>query len=201
MHYIRISGRKKTGGTALARCQNGVTAIEFALIAPVFILLVMGIIEFSLIMFTSAVMESATNNTSRLGKTGYVPGAETREQEIIDTVAARTQGLLDPAKIAVSTTVYSNFNDVGQPEPCVSPAQPPCGGTPGVNFIDVNGNGQWDADMGAAGLGNPGDVVVYTVSYPWPIMTPVMRGILGNTYLITARDVVRNEPYSAGGGN
>ena len=68
----------------------------------------------------------------------------------------------------------------------------------GVNFQDINGNGVWDQDMGIAGLGNPGDVVVYTVSYPWQIMTPVVQGIIGNTFNISARTVVRNEPYNGG---
>lgn len=203
MHRTYRSYRqKKAGGRQLARRQDGVTAVEFAMIAPVFILFVMGIIEFSLIMFVSMVMESATDDTARLGKTGFVAGGTTRQAEIIADVNNRTAGLLDPAQIAVTTQVYANFDNVGQPEPCISPPTPPCGGTPGVNFTDVNGNGQWDADMGAAGLGNPGDIVVYTVTYPWPIVTPVMRAFLGNTYRITARSVVRNEPYPApqGGG-
>lgn len=197
MLHIRTSGWQKTaGGHFLARREEGVTAVEFAMIAPIVVLMIMGIIEFSLIMFTSTVMESATNNTSRLGKTGYTPTSITRQQAIINNIQARTAGLLDPAKIVITTKVYANFNNVGQPEACITPPTPPCPGVPGVNFVDVNGNGVWDTDMGAAGLGNPGDVVVYTVSYPWPIMTPPMRAILGSTFLITARSVVRNEPYS-----
>lgn len=182
--------------TSLLRNEEGVTAIEFALISPVFMLMILGIIEFSLIMFTAAVMEGATNNTSRLGKTGYVPDGITRQQAIINNVNSKTHGLLDSSHITLTTEVYSNFTDVGQPEPCISPVTAPCPGTVGVNFVDVNGNGTWDADMGAAGLGNPGDVVVYTVSYPWPIMTPMMRVILGPTYTIRTRTVVRNEPYN-----
>jgi len=180
------------------RARDGITSIEFALIAPVFLLMIMGIIEFSLIMFTSVVLESATNSTSRLGKTGYIAPGSTRQQEIVNNVNNRTAGLLDPAKITVTTEVYSTFNNVGQPEPCIKPTTPPCPGTPGVNFTDINGNGVWDADMGAAGLGNPGDVVVYTVSYPWTIVTPIVSAVIGKTFMITARTVVRNEPYSTG---
>jgi Flp pilus assembly protein TadG len=178
-----------------ARCQNGVTAIEFALIAPVLIMIMMGIIEFSLIMFTSSVMEGATNETARLGKTGYVATGLTRQQEITNTITSKTSGLLNPTRITITTTVYSNFNNIGKPEPCLSPTTPPCPGTPGINFVDVNGNGVWDTDMGQAGLGNAGDIVVYSVSYPWPIFTPVIQAIFGTTYTITARSVVRNEPY------
>lgn len=179
----------------LQASESGITSVEFAIIAPVFLLMIMGIIEFALIMFTSSVMESATNNTARLGKTGYIVPGITRMQTIVNNVAARTAGLLDPTQITVSSTVYSNFNDIGQPEPCVSPVTPPCPGVATVNFVDVNGNGTWDSDMGQAGLGNPGDVVVYTVSYPWRVVTPLINVITGTTINITTRTVVRNEPY------
>ena len=161
--------------------------------------MVMGIVEMSLIMFVTTVMESATNITSRIGKTGYDPANLTRQQEIINTVDARTAAILDPSKITVSTEVYSDFNNIGQPEPCISPTTPPCPGTAGVNFVDINGNGQWDSDMGTAGLGNAGDVVVYKISYPWPVTTPLISAIIGSTYTITARSVVRNEPFGTAG--
>src|SRR5882724_5197253 len=93
---------RKTRHSLLAR-RDGTTAVEFAMLAPVFVMLIMGIIEFSMIMFTSAVMESATNTTARLGKTGFVAGGTTRQQEILNSVANRTTGLLDPAKIVIAT--------------------------------------------------------------------------------------------------
>jgi hypothetical protein len=179
-------------------CERGIAALEFAFVMPVFVLILMGIIEFSLIMFTSAVLESATNNTARLGKTGYTEANMTREQLIIANIKARTTGLLDPAKIAINTEVYATFPEVGQPEPCITPSNPPCSGIAGTNYVDVNGNGQWDADMAAAGHGAAGDVVVYTASYPWPIFTPGIQLLIGNTFTISSRTVVKNEPFDSG---
>src|SRR5689334_21413692 len=90
----------------LKRDQIGITSIEFALIAPVFLMLIMGVVEFSMIMFTTAVMESATNNTARLGKTGYVPPDSNRQTEIFNSVVTRTAGLLDPDHITITSQVY-----------------------------------------------------------------------------------------------
>jgi hypothetical protein len=189
-----------TASCGLRSCERGVTAVEFALIAPVLLLLLCGIIEFSMITFVSTTLESATSITSRLGKTGYAAAGKTRQEHIMDTINHQTAGLLDPAKITITTRVYSDFSKVGQPEPCISPVNPPCSGTAGVHYVDANGNGQWDSDMGAAGLGNGGDVVVYTVNYPWPVLTPMAGAVIGNTYNITARTVVRNEPFTGGPG-
>jgi len=182
----------------LAACESGIAALEFAFIAPVFILLLMGIIEFSMIMFTSTVMESATNTTARLGKTGYVPPGLSRAQAIIENIENRTLGLLDPNKITLSNQIYSNLDKIGQPEPCINPTSSPCPGTAGVNFQDINGNGQWDPDMGKAGEGGAGDIVVYTVSYPWKVNTPIVSSIIGSTITLTARTVVKNEPFNSG---
>lgn len=54
----------------MLRNNEGVALIEFALVAPVVFLLVFGIIEFSLVMFASSVVEGATANAARLSKTG-----------------------------------------------------------------------------------------------------------------------------------
>ena len=148
----------------LFHCQSGITLIEFALVAPVLVILMMGIIEFSMIMFVTSVMESATTSTARLGKTGYVPAGTDRATEITNNITGALGGFLT-GPITITEKVYPSFNSIDAGEPCISPPIPPCPGTPGVNFKDVNGNGIWDADTGVAGLGNAGDVVVYTVSY------------------------------------
>lgn len=177
------------------RCDSGITSIEFAIVSPVMFLLMMGIIEFSLITFTTTVMESAANTTARFGKTGYVAAGSSRQQQIIANINDRTAGLLDPNRIVISTTVYSSVDRVGDPETCINPVSPPCPGTAGVNYVDINGNGQWDADMGVAGLGSANDIVVYKVTYPWPIATPMISAIIGSPYNISVRTIVKNEPY------
>lgn len=173
----------------------GITSIEFALVSPVMILLMMGIIEFSLIMFTTAVMESAATATARYGMTGYVAAGSSRQEQIIANINNRTAGLLNPNHIVITTKVYSSVDRIGDPETCVNPVSPPCPGTPGVNFVDINGNGQWDSDMGVVGLGSANDIVVYRVTYPWPITTPIVSAIVGSPYNISVRTVVKNEPY------
>lgn len=181
----------------IARDARGVSSIEFAILAPTLLLLVFGILEFSAIMLVSNIMESATSITSRLGKTGYTTAGSSREETILASVSTQTQGLIDTGQLSVSSKYYSQFDQIGDAEPWTD------SDSDGVKdpgeWTDVNGNGQWDADMGLAGYGGAGAVVVYTVSYPWPVMTPLLSNIIGNeagNYIITARAVVKNEPYS-----
>ena len=169
--------------------------MEFAFVAPVIVMMMMATVEYSMIMFTTSVMESATNTTSRLGKTGYVASGSSREDQIVENINTLTAGLLDPTKILIDTKVYPMLDDIGSEEPYTDTNN---NGfyDPGEPYSDVNGNSQWDPDMASAGAGDANDIVVYEVKYDWPIFTPIMSGIMGPTYKINVRTVVKNEPYN-----
>jgi Flp pilus assembly pilin Flp len=178
----------------LRRDEDGATVVEFALVFPVFRLAVLGAIETAMVIFISSSIEAAVLEASRYGITGgTVPGV-TREESVLGIVEDKTYGLVDMDKVEIDTLVYESFNDIGQPEP-FDDANANTAYDDGEDFSDVNGNGQWDADMGAAGLGGPSDVVVYSVSYAWGIMTPMMRNVMGESITHVSSVAVRNEPF------
>lgn len=180
----------------LVRSQRGVTAVEFALIAPVCMSLVCIFIDLSMVMFITNVMEGGLREASRYAITGYVEGGQTREQKIKAIVKDHSYNLIQEADITITYKVYPSFTAVGQPEPFVdqnSNGQYDAG----EPFTDVNNNGQWDPDQGTAGIGGPGDIVAYIVEYKWTLWTPFAKDIWGNggTVTLTATVAVRNEPY------
>lgn len=179
----------------LRDCCKGASIIEFAIVAPVFMLLLVGFIELGLIFFTSTILESATGISSRIGKTGFAPAGVNREEFIRSELRRLSGGYLSPDLLQIDVVSYKSFASIGQPEPCTTAGDPP----PCVNgFDDVNGNGQWDADQGAAGVGTRGKVALYRVNYPWSIFTPLMRQVIGNSngiYNISAIATVKNENF------
>lgn len=185
---------------SLMRATRGATAVEYAMLAPVLMLLLVGIIEYNAMMYAATVLEGATAIASRQGKTGYVAAGMSQQDYIYGIIQDRVTGILTPSQLTITSKSYANLAVVGDPEPCISPPASPCTGTPGVNFVDVNHNGMWDADQGTTGLGASGDIVVYTVTYPWKIMTPIMLSFLGTngTFTLTSSSIVRNEPYTIG---
>ena len=147
---------------------EGTTIIEYAIVLPIFLILWLGIIELSLIMYAASVLEGATNVAAREGKTGYFPNGQGRQSYIYGLLGQQAAGLLDPNQITITTTAYSNFTEVGQG-----------GGTPG--------------------LGNPGDIVLYTASYPWPMIF-LLQGLLSDgqgAFSLTSTTIVKNEPYNS----
>lgn len=166
----RVEKRKN-----FARARDGITTIEFAIIVPTLLMLVMGIVEFSMIMFVNIAMESATTSTARLGATGYTAPGSTQTQQIVQNVMNETAGLLNPNLITITAYAYNDLNQIPATPPTIPVTNPPT--PPPQNF------------------GGASQIVVYTVSYPWPITTPFFQLIFGSTYTITTRTVVQNEPY------
>jgi Flp pilus assembly protein TadG len=62
----------RMGLRSLARNRSGVTALEFAFVAPVFLTLTCMIMEVGLLMFSQSVLDGAVRNAARLIQTGQV---------------------------------------------------------------------------------------------------------------------------------
>ncbi len=176
------------------RCDaRGVAAVEFAMLAPALLVFLLGIVELSVIIQVGGTLDAAVLQASRFGVTGRGAGAVSRTDRIRQIIAERTFGLVDVDSATIETLVYPTFDSIGQPEPFTD-ANRNGQRDPGEAFSDVNGNGTWDADMGRAGLGGPGDIVVYEVTYETTGITSFMQPILG-TVTHTASVAVRNEPF------
>lgn len=197
---MRLLSRINPFSRRLARDRRGSAFIEFAFGAVILFTTMSGIIELSMVMFIQSLVEGGLREASRFGITGTIPEGMTREERIKQIVGANTLGLIDMDTAELTSKIYPSFADIGKPEPFVD--NNPANGTrdPGESYTDVNGNGQWDSDMGAAGLGGPGDIVLYTITADWPLMTPLIGPLLGTSGIvkINASVAVRNEPYVVG---
>lgn len=173
---------------------SGQAMVEFALVVPAFLAILLSIFEFSGIMFVQTLLEGGAREASRYGITGQQPDGISREEMILQIVGENSFGLIDMDKLEMTTLVYGDFSEVGQPEPFTDENDNDVYDE-GEPYIDSNGNGGWDDDMGAAGLGGPGDVVVYSMTYDWPIMIPLFQPFFGDHVTLQANMAVRNEPF------
>lgn len=177
----------------LWRDRGGNAAVQFALLAPALLLLVIGSFEVAISLFVAGTVESAVLAASRYGVTGFTEDGVSREQRIRDIILDRTLGFVDMNHTLIRTLVYERFDQIGQPEPFTDDN---ANGShdPGEAFNDVNGNGEWDDDIGAAGLGGPGDIVLYEIEYETGAITQLLRPVFGRI-VHRAAVAVRNEPF------
>ena len=177
------------------RNNDGSAAIEFSFTAPLLIMTVVAIMEFSMILFLNASLEGSLRDAARFGSTGFTPDGVNREEVIIEKIQSATLGLVPINAEKVTTLVYTDFSEVGQPEPWTD--DNPANGSydEGEFYNDINGNGQWDADMGIPGLGGDCDVVVYRIETEWGLLLGLLASAIGNPVSIRASTAVRNEPF------
>jgi len=179
----------------LWRDDTGTTAIEFAFIALGVVYLMVGIIEFAMAMTVGNSLEAATNLSSRLGKTGYIDEEAQLDQEqtIMDEVERRVGPMIDMTKLVVTHEVFNDFTSLNNPDILKDQNEDGDTDDPG-EWTDVDGDGFKD---GADGVGGSGNIVVYRISYPWEIMTPLIAQFVSNDGIVnlSAYSVVKNEPY------
>ncbi|CCQ74288.1 TadE/TadG family type IV pilus assembly protein [Magnetospira sp. QH-2] len=179
----------------------GSSAVEFALAAPILFTMAVGAIEFGVIMLASTLMESGLREAARYGITGQDPTTGTRLDRIMAIIDQRTLNLVDMAQAEVEVMVYPGFSDIGRAEGFVDGNG---NGTydAGETYNDENGNGSWDDDVGSSGAGGSGDIVVYRITYPWQVWTPLATTFIGDAGNIELGSsiVVRNEPWDTSGG-
>lgn len=180
----------------IIRNQDGTTAVEFAIVAPVLMLFIFGILECSVMMYAQSVLEGATSISSRLGKTGYIAENRSRTQTIRDALTEHGSLLFNPDYVTITAKSYAKFDAIAEPEPYTDSNHNHVYNL-GEPYSDINGNGQWDEDMGRAGYGNANEIVAYTVTYPWRMRTPIIGRFFGTGGIInlSATSVVKNEPY------
>ncbi len=186
--------------------QNGATAVEMAMVAPMLFLILFGIIELSMGMYINTVVEGSLREASRLGLTGQIQQGTSNDQAIVDMINESTVGMLNLTTDDIDMKVYENFETVGKGEEYVdldgngdwTPGPLTHEGTDypgGEPWTEINGNGTWDADLGEAGLGGQGDIVLYTVTYNWNFLSGQIIPVLNGTIPLSASIVVQNEPF------
>lgn len=181
---------------ALLRDRRGSAAVDFAIIGPALVLMLIGILEASMLLASQTLLQSAVVDAARSGLTGQSGNGLTRA-ELIRLAADRVGGnLIKPEHLRLETLVYTSFANIGEPEPYTD-VNSNGAHDPGEPFTDINGNGSWDRDQGRSGLGGPNDIVLYRVLYDWQPMTPLLRGLLpnGGRLELSASFAVRNEPF------
>ena len=174
--------RRLAGASArrFAKAQDGAAAIEFAIVAAPFLALIFAIMETALVFFSGQTLEAAVATSSRLIMTGQAQNGGFDQNAFKTSVCNSIVALFDcQNKLYVNVQNFSTFGSAST--------------TPPYN------NGQLDTSKMVYQPGNPGDVVVVSLYYQWPIYVSLFSNNLanqtGNNRLLVATAAFRNEPY------
>lgn len=166
--------------------------MEFALVAPLLIMLVLGAFDFGQSVYVKAVLQGAVQDAGR--DAGLESGAD-RLGEIDDYVRRQVRNVAPGGILVTTRRNYQTFDDVGKPED-FSDANGNDSYDPEECFNDANGNGTWDPDRSKGGIGGADDVVVYTATVRYERIVPLWKIIGWNqTNAVSATTTLRNQPF------
>jgi Flp pilus assembly pilin Flp len=164
----------------LGRDKSGATAVEFALLAGPFLLIVLGLIEIGVQYFTSTSFESAVQRTARLIRTGQAQTSSMDLAKLRQTVCDEIYNLFDcKNNTAFQVSILSSMTSV-----------------PTDTAVDEEGKFVLEEGFNA---GKGSDYVLvrgYFQFHPLLDVFGVIRHRLANgNYLYGATVLFRNEPF------
>lgn len=191
----RFSLRRVTPG-ALMRDEAGATIVEFAMVAPVLGLVLLGSFDIAHSLYIRATLQGVVQKTAR--DSTLESGLESGAQAALDAkVTAQVKALANNATVDITRRFYRTFTDAAAAR---AESWTDTNGN-GVcdqsePYEDANGNNIWDRDGANAGQGGAKDATLYTVTVTYPRMFPLYNLIGGSKATkITASTILRNQPY------
>jgi Flp pilus assembly protein TadG len=164
-----------------SRARSGSAAIEFAFVAPIFFLLLMGTLETGLIYFGNFVLQNAIGDAARQIRTGQVALSgmnQTQFRTLVCNGIAPVLGCDTDLQIDVRT--FPNFGSATITNP-------------------ITAGGGLDPSLNSWAPGTVCSVVLVRGFYTWkvatPLLTPFLVNMANDSHLLTAAAAFRNEPY------
>src|SRR5690242_19869677 len=99
----------------LSKEKGGNTMIEFALLAPVFFMLVMGLVEFVLFQYRTYALNHVTYEAARNLQTGEVSNADDMLKAFKDEVCAHSGMMIDCDDIFFDVRSFDAIKDITYP--------------------------------------------------------------------------------------
>lgn len=175
----------------LAAARDGNAVVEFAIVAPVFLLLLLGIFDIGQMAYGKAILNGAVERAARSSS------LETADTTAADNlVKDALKPILPNATITTTRQSYFDFADINRPEKFTdSNGNGTC--NTGEPYVDENRSGSWEANIGQSGNGGAGDVVLYTVTVTYkPIFRMTTMSGWNNDRTMKAVGVRKNQPFA-----
>jgi Flp pilus assembly protein TadG len=175
----------RSGAKALARfgaARRGATAVEFALVAPALIAMLIAIFETTLFLFAQQTLQNAAVSAGRLILTGQVQNGNMTQSQFASQVCPMVSAVFNCANLMINVQNYSAFSGANTAQPTLT----------------YNSNGTV-SNTWSYSPGTPGQVMVVRLIYQWPIVAGPFGYVLSNlgngTTEMMGVSAFRVEPY------
>ena len=151
--------------------KKGQTLVEFALVVPVLFALLFAIIDLGVMLYVNLTMQYALFQGVRYEITGQSNLGTDRRSALIQMIRNSSNGLYDKNMHVPKDPVIG----------VVVPSQ--------VTFTNYSGT------PATGDPGKPNDVIVVSLTYTWPLLTPILKPFFPQGYTFTVKSTMKNESF------
>jgi Flp pilus assembly protein TadG len=152
--FLRVFGKNS--------CQKGASLVEFALVFPSLITIILSTLELGIMLAIKVNLQSCTMAGAYYGSTGAYTTGSTRTASTLAVMTNSISGFLDAANVTFTIQSYASFSVASQ------------GGS------------------GTTGTGSPKNVVMYQANYPYSPSSPLVATFFGTTKTLTSTTYAKN---------
>lgn len=186
----------------LARDTRGATVIEFAIIAPVLMTLIMGLGEMSYQEYLQTMLNGSVQKAARDSAIqGGAENADALDAKVITMIGAIAKNLTKACPATAANTWCATRKSYAQFGNIKSEYIYDTNGNGVLDakecFDDLNNNKTWEADPGLNGQGGSNEVTLYTMTVTYKRLFPVAGVVgMGSQQTLSSTTILKNQPYA-----
>ncbi len=176
----RGAADKRRNLSGFLKDRDGVTAIEFGMLAIPFFMIVMAIMEFGLAFLVNRIIDNAVLESARMIRTGEANQSSFSAADFKSNICNNMPSVLcDLDKFVVDVTTASSFT--------------------GLASIDslFDSEGDLKSSFNYSN-GSANEIVIVRVIYRWPMFSSILQTDAGDSSgerLLSSTAIFRNEPW------
>ncbi|SEN23899.1 TadE-like protein [Sphingomonas gellani] len=176
--------------------RRGITIVEFAIVAPVMCLFLVGSFDIAHTLYLQAALQGIVQKTAR--DSGLETATPDIQAALDKKVERQVLMLMNKAKVSFERRSYRTFAAASNKTPedyTDTNGDGRCDDN--EPYVDANNNKMWDSDGGNGAQGGAKDKTVYTVTARYARLLPLNHFInVPADQVIVAKTVLQNQPYS-----
>ncbi len=187
----------ESGRIAIWRTGHGQALVEFALIFPVFIMMVFGIVDAGRYVYMNSVLSQAAREGARVAavEASWIGFSANPSNPLYDPSCNQPEGHVCPATaatlqadaLAAANRMVAPFGPIGSLYISCDPTTPPSGAwTSGTTCTGTN------PSTSAAGTGGTGNLISVRVVLRFTPLTPVIGQLIGSVTASGSATMVSN---------
>ncbi len=190
MAIIRTACRKAL------KDKRGTALTEFAIIAPTFFIMLMGIFDLGMAQYVKSILEGEVQKAGR-DSSLQIGGSTVTQTNVDERVRSRVKVLAKDATVTFSRRAFQRYSSVSNVKEDFIDSNNNGTCNAGETYTDWNNSSSWDLVGGNSGQGGAKDAVVYTATTTYKRLFP-LYGLLGwpQDQVLSSTTILVNQPFA-----